>query len=58
MKKNILCEHGTYIKSGMEVKFICNITNSNCSFIRWCLTDNCLKMMPKYKECNGRNRCE
>jgi len=53
-KSNNLCEHGTLIQNGLDVKLQCNISNFNCSFIRWCSQSSCLKMRNTYVNCNGR----
>jgi hypothetical protein len=49
-----LCENGTYKQEGCSVYLICNITNENCMHIRWCHTEQCIKMSELYKICKVR----
>jgi len=49
-----LCEFGVYNQNGIEHSLMCSKMNYNCGFIRFCTTEKCLKMLPKYKECRWR----
>lgn len=49
-KPSVLCEYG-------EVKdnsIFCNRVNSNCVFVRWCTTLECIKNSEGYKTCKAR----
>jgi len=49
-----LCENGIYLTDGVSHSLKCKIINDNCTFIRWCVNDNCLKMTPLANKCRYR----
>jgi len=49
-----LCENGIHLFDGVCHSLKCNIINDNCTFIRWCVSDNCLKMTPLANKCKYR----
>jgi hypothetical protein len=51
-----LCENGTYLNNGVCHRLICNINNKDCCFIRWCITDRCLKMTGQWATCKNKNK--
>ena len=49
-----LCENGIHLTDGVSHSLKCKIINDNCTFIRWCINDNCLKMTPLANKCKHR----
>jgi hypothetical protein len=49
-----LCKNGHYSNNGVFPRLICKINNKDCCYIRWCITDRCLKMTGKWLNCNNQ----
>ena len=50
----LLCENGIHLTDGVSHSLKCKIINDNCTFIRWCINDNCIKMTPLAIKCRHR----
>lgn len=48
---NILCEHSIDKSNGIEINLHCKKSNQTCAYYRWCVVDNCIKMIESWKNC-------
>jgi len=51
---NLLCENGVHISDGVCHSLKCKVINDNCTFIRWCTSDSCVKMTQLANKCRYR----
>ena len=53
---NKLCEYGVYQTKGIHHILKCNLINDNCTFIRWCGENQCIKNTDSYLNCKVRRK--
>lgn len=47
-KETQICEYGELINNGIEIRLKCINDNQNCCLIRWCVSQQCIKMTDNY----------
>lgn len=47
-----MCTNGSYQSDGRHKNYICSKTQCGCGFVRWCINDNCFKMIDGWQNCN------
>lgn len=46
-----LCKNGQYFNNGVTERLICKKDNKDCTYLRYCNEDRCIKMLPTYIQC-------
>lgn len=49
-----VCNFGKIDEENNVTYLHCEIVDGYCPFIRFCNNDNCIKMLPSYKDCKNR----
>jgi hypothetical protein len=53
---NIVCEHGEKIVRGLNIYILCHLTNSPCSFQKWCIPRQDVLNTEGAKTCVARSK--
>jgi hypothetical protein len=48
----MLCEFAIEVRNGVEIYLLCSKTNLPCAFQRYCIINNCMKMIDGWENCN------
>lgn len=51
-----ICKHGVETREGTGTYFICDVTQSQCQFVRWCNIENRYKPSPNFHSCLWKNK--
>lgn len=50
-----VCENGVKKSNGIYNSIFCNILKDNCTFVRWCINEQCIKNTDNYIDCRVRS---